>query len=183
MKFFFSSIEKYKNHSQLAHHNLWTLALSLKRNQINQINMAILQAKLKKQNDASQEYKCYKEKGGNGRRGLLTSLGLEEPNTPQPTSIWATDSIHGALSHCGQSIDPWGLCREQQQRVALWAGREKEPECEAWLHSLSLWDSIPFPAEPQLFHLYNWMVFPTFGVIFQHPRGTFHVLAVSSLLS
>ena len=34
---------------------------------------------------------------------MLTSLGLEEPNTPQPTSIWATDSIHGALSHCGQA--------------------------------------------------------------------------------
>ena len=49
---------------------------------------------------------------------MLTSLGLEEPNTPQPTSIWATDSIHGALSHCGQGIGPWGLCRGQQ-RVEL----------------------------------------------------------------
>lgn len=40
---------------------------------------------------------------------MLTSLGLEEPNTPQPTSIWATDSIHGALSHCGQTP---GACAE-----------------------------------------------------------------------
>ena len=59
-------------------------------------------------------------KEGNGRRGMLTSLGLEEPNTPQPTSIWATDSIHGALSHCGQGMLPYTLSHGVINTIINW---------------------------------------------------------------
>lgn len=46
-------------------------------------------------------------------------------------------------------------------------GREKRPGYKAWLHNLSLWDPMsPFPAGPQLSHLYGEIVYPTYGWVY-----------------